>query len=290
MSEVQTTEQDVQPVKTESTPQATTPILSTTQPQTTVAGKTWKEAISEEFRNDPNISKFTEIDALAKSYINATKMIGADKMVIPNKNSTEDQWNDVYTKLGRPPSPTEYKLDYKSDIIPIDENSIKSFATNAHKLGLNNKQAQGILEFYKSTVEQSAKEMSINAETAQAQSANELRQEWGRLFDENLRRAGSVAKAYLDADFLDMQLRDGTRIGDHPKMIRAFSKIAEITSEDQIVSSEGGNSINIKDVEKEIEELTIDRDGAYWNKNHPNHKKVVNQVLELREMLYGGEQ
>jgi len=289
MSEVQTTEQTVQPVTTESTPQATVPILNTTQPQTTIAGKTWKEAISEEFRNDPNISKFTELDALAKSYINATKMIGADKVSIPNKNSTEDQWNDVYAKLGRPNSPTEYKLDFKSDIVPIDENSIKSFATNAHKLGLNNKQAQGILEFYKSTIEQSAKEMSVNAESAQAQSANELRQEWGRSFDENIKKAGSVAKMYLDADFLDMQLRDGTRIGDHPKMIRGFAKIAETTSEDKIVSSESGNTVNIKDIEKEIEELTIDRDGAYWNKNHPNHKKVVNQVLELREVLYGGE-
>jgi len=290
MSEVQTTEQTVQPVTTESTPQATVPILNTTQPQTTIAGKTWKEAISEEFRNDPNISKFTELDALAKSYINATKMIGADKVSIPNKNSTEDQWNEVYAKLGRPMSPTEYKLDFKSEIAPIDENSIKTFATNAHKLGLNNKQAQGILEFYKSTIEQSAKEMSVNAESAQAQSANELRQEWGRSFDENLKRAGSVAKTYLDADFLDMQLRDGTRIGDHPKMIRAFAKIAETTSEDKIVSSESGNAVSVKDIEKEIDELTLDRDGAYWNKNHPNHKKVVNQVLELREILYGGEQ
>ena len=35
--------------------------------------KSWKDSISEEYRNDPNIAKFTEIDALAKSYINATK-------------------------------------------------------------------------------------------------------------------------------------------------------------------------------------------------------------------------
>ena len=33
------------------------------QPVPTVA-KSWKEAIPEELRNDPNISKFTELDAL----------------------------------------------------------------------------------------------------------------------------------------------------------------------------------------------------------------------------------
>jgi hypothetical protein len=73
----------------------------------------WKDSISEEYRADPNIEKFTEIDALAKSYINATKMIGQDKVAIPNNNSTEDQWNEVYAKLGRPESPDKYSLDAK---------------------------------------------------------------------------------------------------------------------------------------------------------------------------------
>ena len=61
---------------------ANTTTYSSTTEQPAVA-KSWKEAISEEYRTDPNIEKFTEIDALAKSYINATRMIGQDKVVIP---------------------------------------------------------------------------------------------------------------------------------------------------------------------------------------------------------------
>ena len=44
-------------------------------------------------------------------------------------------------------------------------------------------------------------------------------------------------------------------------------------------------SIYGRGTKKEIEELTTDRQGAYWNKMHPNHNKVVNQMLALREML-----
>ncbi len=66
------------------------------------AGKTWKEAISEEYRSNPNIEKFTELDALAKSYINAVSMIGTDKIPLPGKSATDEQWNEVYNKLGRP--------------------------------------------------------------------------------------------------------------------------------------------------------------------------------------------
>ena len=116
------------PVETTTTeteqPTATTINVSTADNQRT----SWKDSISEEFRNDPNIEKFTEIDALAKVYINATKMIGQDKVAVPNKNSTEDQWNEVYAKLGRPESADKYALDVKSDVVPMDESAIKSFA------------------------------------------------------------------------------------------------------------------------------------------------------------------
>jgi hypothetical protein len=286
MSEIQTTE-TTQPVATEQTTTATAqPILSSTeQPTEPVSGKTWKEAISEEYRSNPNIEKFTELDALAKSYINAVSMIGTDKIPLPGKTATDEQWNEVYNKLGRPESADKYTLELKTDVAPIDENVIKGFAQNAHKLGLNNKQAQGILEFYKQTLEGSAKEMSVNMETAQAEATNTLRSEWGKTYDENLRKASSVAQTYLEPELLDTQLRDGSRLGDNPKIIKAFANIANLLSEDKIIGTEADNVLQGREIEKEIEELTSDKQGAYWNKMHPNHTKVVNQVLALREIL-----
>jgi hypothetical protein len=286
MSEIQTTE-ITQPVATEQTTTATAqPILSSTeQPTEPVSGKTWKEAISEEYRSNPNIEKFTELDALAKSYINAVSMIGTDKIPLPGKTATDEQWNEVYNKLGRPESADKYTLELKTDVAPVDENVIKGFAQNAHKLGLNNKQAQGILEFYKQTLEGSAKEMSVNMESAQAEATNMLRSEWGKTYDENLRKASSVAQTYLEPELLDTQLRDGSRLGDNPKIIKAFANIANLLSEDKIIGTEADNVLQGREIEKEIEELTSDKQGAYWNKMHPNHTKVVNQVLALREIL-----
>ena len=124
--------------------QETVPVETTTPTETTTTSSavpaSFRDSISEDFRNDPSIEKFTEIDALAKSYINATKMIGQDKVAVPNKNSTEDQWNEVYDKLGRPESADKYSLDANFIIILTDENAIKNFAEQSHKLGLNNKQ------------------------------------------------------------------------------------------------------------------------------------------------------
>tara|TARA_Y100000385_G_scaffold25676_1_gene24493 strand:+ start:813 stop:1697 length:885 start_codon:yes stop_codon:yes gene_type:complete len=292
MSSEQITQETV-PVETTTTTEPTatpsnvaksdTPVSPTTETQP--VAKTWKEAISEEFRNDPNIEKFTEIDALAKSYINATQMIGKDKVAVPNKNSTEDQWNEVYDKLGRPESADKYSLNAKSEVVPIDEQAIKQFAENAHQLGLNNKQAQGILEFYKNNIEGMAQQAKVDTETAQAQSTQELRQEWGREFDSNIKKAGALAKANMNPEILDMQLKDGMRLGDHPEIIKGFAKIAGMMSEDKIVSTESENVSSNTDVETEISDIMNNKDGPYWNKSHPDHDKMVQQVYTLREML-----
>ena len=288
MSSEQITEQPASPVETTPTPTETKPveatIASTTIQQPTV-NKTWKEAISEEFRNDPNIDKFTEIDALAKSYINATKMIGQDKVAVPNKNSTEDQWNEVYDKLGRPESADKYSLDVKSDVVPLDDGAVKQFAENAHKLGLSNKQAQGVLEFYKNSMEGTAQQSKVDTETAQVQAEQELRQEWGREFESNVQRAGALAKANMNPDILDLELKSGIRVGDHPELIKGFAKIASMMSEDKIVSPESDGANKSADIESEISTITNNTDGPYWNKQHPDHDKVVQQVYTLRTML-----
>ena len=296
MSSEQITQETV-PVETTTPTETVTP---TTQPTTetkpevttttTTTTSSWKDSISEAYRNDPNIEKFTEIDALAKSYINATRMIGQDKVAVPNKNSTDDQWNEVYAKLGRPESADKYTFDVKSETLPFDEGAVKSFAEQSHKLGLNNKQAEGILNFYKNNMEGSMQQAKIDTETAQAQSEQQLRSEWGRDFDSKVQQAGALAKANINPEVLDMQLQDGTRVGDHPEIIKGFAKIASMMSEDKMVATESESVNSVTDIESEISTITNDTDGPYWNKQHPDHDKIVQQVYTLREMLNADKQ
>ena len=212
-------------------------------------------------------------------------MIGQDKVAIPNNNSTDDQWNEVYAKLGRPESADKYSLDVKSEIVNLDEGAIKSFAEQSHKLGLNNKQAQGILEFYKNNMEGTAQQSKIDTETAQVQAEQQLRQEWGRDFEGKVKQAGALAKANINPEVLDMTLQNGTRLGDHPEIIKGFAKIAGMMQEDKIVATESENAQSVSNIEEEISSIINDRNGPYWNKQHPDHDKMVQQVYTLREML-----
>ena len=287
MSSEQITQETVPVEKTETSTETVKPTTQETKQEATTSTtqSTWKDSISEEFRKDPNIEKFTEIDALAKSYINATKMIGQDKVAVPTNNSTEEAWNEVYDKLGRPESAEKYSLDAKSKVVSLDDNAVKQFAETSHKLGLNNKQAQGLLEFYKTNMEGTAQQAKIDTETAQAQAEQTLRSEWGREFDTKVKQAGSLAKANIKPEVLDMTLSNGTRLGDHPEIIRGFAKIAGMMAEDKIVSTESESVQSNQNIQDEIDSIVNDKASPYWNKGHPNHDKQVQQVYTLREML-----
>jgi hypothetical protein len=77
-------------------------------------------------------------------------------------------------------------------------------------------------------------------------------------------------------------MADGTKLGDHPIMIKAFADLAGKMGEDNITQSSGPAFQTPAQLDKEIGELTMPG-SAYWDKSHPNHKLAVEEVLALRE-------
>ena len=132
--------------------------------------------------------------------------------------------------------------------------------------------------------------MTVSIETAQSNAANELRKDWGKSYDENLQKAAAIAKTYLGSDVLDTQLKDGTRLGDNVKVIKAFANIASLLSEDKIVGTGNDNITKARDLDAEIRDITNNKQGAFWNKMHPDHEKTVAHVLALRELKHAQNQ
>ena len=138
-------------------------------------------------------------------------------------------------------------------------------------------------------MEAADKQAKVDAETTQAQAQQLLRQEWGREYDTNINKAKSLANANLAPEVLELQLSDGSRLGDNVDVIKGFAKIANMLSEDKILSTESENMDKSEDIQTEIDQIMNDKNGPYWNKSHPNHDKVVQQVYTMREMLDGSK-
>jgi hypothetical protein len=241
----------------------------------------WKVSLSDDVKADKSLENIKDINALAKSYIHAQKMVGSDKIPVPNKYATEDDWNAVYEKLGRPKTADGYKFDLPQDK-QVDEVSLKEFSSQAHKLGLLPGQAQGMVKFYNEITAKSLQDADSKALAARETSTKELKQEWGQAFDQKVSQAATLAKSVGATELLDTNLADGTKLGDHPVMIKAFAELANKMGEDSIVQASGPTYLTPNQIEKQIGELT-QTDSAYWDKHHPNHQASVDEVLALRE-------
>jgi len=259
---------------------AETPTNDTTLTAEKVATD-WKASLSDEIRADKSLENIKDIEGLAKSYVHAQKLVGADKIPVPNKFATDKDWDAVYQKLGRPENPSGYKYDLPEDQ-SINQEALKNFSDQAHKLGLLPTQANGVVKFYNELTASSLQEQETTAVTARENSTKELKQEWGQAYDQKINQASNLAKSVGASELFDTNLADGTKLGDHPVMIKAFAELASKMGEDSITQSSGPIYQTPAQIEKEIGNLT-QVGSAYWDKNHPNHRVAVEEVLALRE-------
>jgi len=259
---------------------AETPVSDTTLTAETVASD-WKASLSEEIRSDKSLENIKDVEGLAKSYVHAQKLVGADKIPVPNKFATEKDWDAVYERLGRPNDPSGYKYDLPEDQ-NLDNEALKSFSDQAHKLGLLPGQANGVVKFYNDAMSKIQQDQESVAVAARENSTKELKQEWGQAYPQKISQASNLAKSVGASALFDTNLADGTKLGDHPVMIKAFAELASKMGEDSITQSSGPIYQTPAQLEKEIGQLT-QVGSAYWDKNHPNHRAAVEEVLALRE-------
>ena len=284
--ENQTTAPEVQSEQTEAvvqnneaTPQ--TVLTETEQPKEL----NFKDLIPENFREEKSLENFNNMEDFVKSYLHAQKLVGADKIPVPNKHATEEDWNEVFKRLGAPNSPEDYKYNFKDQ--EMDQGQVQEFNKTAHRLGLLPKQAEGLIKFYNDLNGNIAASQEEQAAQAQLNTEAELKKEYGPQYAKRLDQAKRLAVNSLGQEFLEnTYLKDGSRLGDNLTVIKAFSNLADKLSEDPIIQGDGSSYMTAKDIEKEITELTQEG-SAYWIKGHPNHQKAVEEVLKLREMLNG---
>ena len=57
---------------------------------------------------DPSLTDIKDVANLAKSYVHSQKMIGKDRITLPGKEATDEEWGTFYSELGRPEEAKSY--------------------------------------------------------------------------------------------------------------------------------------------------------------------------------------
>ena len=239
-------------------------------------------SLPESLRNERSLQTFTSVDNLAKSYVNAVKKIGGnpDHLVqLPQEGESRDNF---YNKIGRPETPEGY--DFGDD----PEGNLNFFKDAVHQIGLTQDQAANMLQLYASVEEDNSRAKEQSDADFAVNSQIELKREWGGIYDCKIDMAQRAFAQFASPEF--SKLMDETGLGNHPELLKAFSKIGEMLGDDQLIvgSGMGGQGISTAQAKEEIESLYRDKEfsKSYLDKTDPNHKAASERMDKLFRSAY----
>ena len=244
----------------------------------------WRTSLPEELRDNASLQKYSTVESLAKGYVNASSMLGRDKLVMPN---SDDEWADMYSKLGRPEDATGYKFDEVTmpDGFALDENQLNDFQEKAHSVGLSEKQANELYGWYVGNQSTQFEGMVNSAEEQLIAAQTDLRKAWGNAYDQKFSAAERAVREF-GGEELEQALAE-TGAGNNPMLIKAFAQIGEKLMGD--TSLEGGQQHAKTPAMIEEEMAKIQNNPDFYDKNNLEQPAMVRRMQGLREELHGIE-
>ena len=233
-------------------------------------------------RDEPSLQTFDSVDKLAKSYVNAVKMIGGNPDNLISLPQEGESWDEIYNKLGRPDQANGY--DFGED----DEGVLDDFKEFAHYNNLTQDQADNLLGLFSDLQEEDAINEEQAMEDLKVQSTIELQRNWGKNYDGNLDYARRAYAQFASPEL--SEVLDGTGLGNHPEMIRAFSKIGQMLGEESLAvgTGLGRTQQSPQAAQEEIQALYADKDfsKSYRDNRDPNHQTAMKKMDRLFKEAY----
>lgn len=241
------------------------------------------------------------LKALADQALNAQRMLGTKRLEAPSEDWDDNKWNEFYDHL-RPKTVDDYSVpekyefgegDKKSELV-LDDESKGTLKELAHKLGLSQKQFQGLAEKYAETqfTGQAGIQESINEAVTKA--IGSVKAEWGDTFDTNMKMAFEAYEAFSEEIPELKELMDWSPyVANHPAMLKLFHKLSGLTQDTGMFKGGMGGGMNdssVGGIKAQISALETENANLLLHKNPSelplSDRKRRDQLLETRTKLY----
>lgn len=252
----------------------------------------WRASLDETLRADPTLADIKDLNGLAKSYVHAQRMIGKDKITIPQEGADPSEWDGFYERLGRP-GDGNYKLDpagLMPEDLPFDPQVLDRFKKVFHAAGLNQKQAEGVFKNYLEYVGEVHSNNQQGVEAQRQEWVNNVKKEFGRAFDERVDLAVRAVETFGGEELV--KWLDQTGMGDHPMFVKMFAKIGQQMQEALASPNQSrGWTMTPDTARQEIARAQRDTEfmKAYMTPAATGHAEAVKKMQDLFSFAYPDE-
>tara|TARA_R110000787_G_scaffold89802_4_gene189965 strand:- start:4961 stop:5854 length:894 start_codon:yes stop_codon:yes gene_type:complete len=248
---------------------------------------TTSDWVSEEYNDVVSAKGWKSADDVLKSYVNLEKQIGTDKVTLPQGDEDLSEW-DGWEKLGTPKTADEYDLNVPQGFEQYETDLSDWFREEAHKAKLPASMAQKLHDSYVQKMMDSQTSVNVEQQRQVEDWNGELKKEYGGAYDERVGLARRALRSFGSDELSNLMNTSG--LGNHPEMIRAFSRIgAELSSGQQFKDSEqSGQFGTTPDMAKE-QIAQIRANPALYDTSHSENKILNNKLTQLTEVAYGND-
>ena len=251
----------------------------------------WRQGLDETIRNHPSMQNFKNTGDLAKSWVEAQKLIGRDKIPVPGEKATKEDWDTVYERLGRPKDKDGSELPQiklPEGYPELKPEFVDEFKSKALELGMLPAQVNGIFQWFMESQTAEFNKFGEQRETQRGEAENALRKLWGKAFEQNFAIAEQAVNKYGTDKFVEKLKTTG--LSNDPDMIQFIADMAKNFSEDNIAGKPQSFTLSPEEAKEEIRKLQGEamRDPKHVlnNKHHPEYEYFMEKWHSLHKQAY----
>ena len=240
----------------------------------------------------PALENVKDVADLASQFVNLQSVIGRKTVATPQEGATQEEWNQFYAELGRPEQPDGYAFvnDLDESLRANADGILKPMLETFHEAGLSEKQAAAVVQKYLASANSTVEAQHAAAAEARSTAEQTLRQQWGSAYDVKIGAAAEAAESLFGENlqqFNQIQLSDGSYLGDNPLMVQLLAALGESVDEGTVHPGGQRATLTPEEATAELQGLMADPNfvEAYKNRDHPQHKAVLDRRLQLRRMM-----
>lgn len=255
------------------------------------ATQDWRSGLDPTIKNHPSLQNFKAPGDLAKSWVEAQKLIGRDKIPVPGEKATKEDWDMVFERLGRPKDKDGYEipeLQLPEGYPAPSKEFMEEFKGKALELGMLPAQVNGLYKWFMDQQVNEFNQFGEQRKNQRGEAENALRKMWGKAFEQNFTIAEQAVNKYGTESFVNKLKQTG--LNNDPDMIKFIADMAKNMSEDKIAGKPQGMTLSPEEAVAKIAQMKAEAMGnpkhPMNNKHHPEHELWLAQWKAAHEMAF----